>query len=113
MENMTSSVAKKRANLNLSLNTKQNNFDENQIVITQNAGTTYVIQNHPHLTDLTESASSTNSKLAKNFFKGMDVQLMSGDQTEQGEAFYVVQKSNGKEMQDKVPKSRIFPYFLV
>ena len=113
MENMPSTVAKKRANLNLSLNTKQNNFDENQIVITQNNGSSYLIQNHPHLTDLTESASSTNTKLGKNFFQGQEVNSLAGDCNQEGDWFYVVQKSNGREMQDKVQNPRPNIYLLV
>jgi len=102
MNHNSTSTMKKSAKFGLSLNTKQKCFDEEPIVIRQNSNHSYVIQNHPVLTDLTDSASSATHKYGKMFFKDEGIAGNFEDYSYQGDSYYIVQRSNGKEMQDRV-----------
>jgi len=85
----------------LKLNTGTKTFEETDILIFQQANNSYLIQNHPVLTDLTESASANKHKFGK-FFNMKSSDEPFGDYFTLGDYYYVIQKSNGKEMQDRV-----------
>jgi len=91
---------KKKPRPMLKLNTGQKAFEDKDIKILQNASNSYVIQNHPIITDLTESASASKHKMG-SFFNQKNSSEPYGDYSYSGEYYYVVQKSNGKEMQDR------------
>jgi len=98
----TMNSLKQRARPGLKLNVTQNTFDEEKILVTRNSTASYVIQNHPKYTDHHEFSYSTQKKYDQIFFAQKDSPQNTGDHSQLGESFYVVQKANGKEMQDKV-----------
>jgi hypothetical protein len=85
----------------LLLNTQKKCFDETEIVIAQGGESSYVIINHPLVTDITETGSVSHHKYGKMFFS-VSNELEAENSCKSGEYFYVVQKSNGKQMQDTV-----------
>lgn len=97
----TSSFNKRpRPKIKLQLNVNVKTFEEQNIVVSKNSTSSYVIQNHPHVTDLSESISSSKYVHKKVFFGERPEPKMQGDKCYLGSNFYIVQKSNGKEMQD-------------
>jgi serine/threonine protein phosphatase PrpC len=100
---------KKKPKPMLKLNTGQKAFEDKDILILQNSTNSYVIQNHPIITDLTESASANKHKLG-SFFNQKNSSEPYGDYSYSGDYYYVVQKSNGKEMQDRYKARTITEY---
>lgn len=98
--NMTTSL-KQRVKLGLKLNTCQKSFGEENIVITNSSETSYTIQNHPRFTDQNEFSYSTQKKYDHIFFTNSNIPDNSGDHSETGSCFQIIQKANGKEQQDK------------
>lgn len=95
------SKLKQRARPGLKLNTNQNITEEEKpVVIKMTSTEAYVIQNHPRYTDQTEFSYSTQKKYSQIFFTSDALSEPSNDYSYAGEAYYVVQKANGKEMQD-------------
>lgn len=95
---------KQRVRPGLKLNTAPQSAsaeEEKPIVITMNSSESYVIQNHPRYTDQSEFSYSTQKKYNQIFFSHETLPEAAGDCSYEGDAFYVVQKANGKEMQDK------------
>lgn len=96
------SKLKQRARPGLKLNTTQKAFEEENIVISHNSTESYVVQNHPRFTDQNESSYTTQKKVTQTFFKDAEFSERLGDLSISGNSYYVVQKANGKDMQDTV-----------
>jgi len=75
----------------LKLNTGQKGFEDKNIKILQDASSSYVIQNHAVITNLTELASASKHKMG-SFFNQKNSSEPYGDY------YYVLQKSNGEKM---------------
>ena len=86
----------------LKLNVNVSNHDEKDVTIQQNSTSSYTLQNCPLSTDVTASISASSCFAKKIFFGTKYEQKSPESYTQIGEAFYVVQKSNGKDMQDTV-----------
>jgi len=97
----TTSTFKQRARPGLKLNTTQKTFGEENIVVTMNSNNSYVVQNHPCFTDQNEFSYTVQKKYNQIFFNSSIVPESSGDHSETGDFYFVAQKANGKEMQDK------------
>jgi len=82
------------------LNVNITNHDEKDVTIQQNSTSSYTLQNCPLSTDLTTSLSSSNCFAKKIFFGTKYEQKSPESYTQIGDSYYVVQKSNGKDMQD-------------
>jgi len=91
-----------RPQIKFKLNVNVTNPDEKDFTIQQNSTSSYTLQNCPLSTDVTASVSSSHC-LAKKIFFGTKYEQKSPESyTQIGDSFYVVQKSNGKDMQDTV-----------
>jgi len=88
------------AKLKLNVNIKP--FEDKNIIVAQNSTSSYLIQNHPSITDLSESVSSSKYIFKKVFFGDNYESKNSENFSHLGNHFYIIQKSNGKEMQDTV-----------
>lgn len=86
------------AKLKLNVNIKP--FEDKSIIVAQNSTSSYLIQNHPSITDLSESVSSSKYIFKKVFFGENYESKNSENFSHLGNHFYIIQKSNGKEMQD-------------
>lgn len=99
----TTSSLKQRARPELKLNT-QKAFGEENIVVSRNSNNSYTVKNHPCFTDQNEFSYSAQKKYHQIFFNSSIIPESNGDHSDIGDFYYVVQKANGKEMQDKVDK---------
>ncbi len=92
----------KRQKPQLKLNTQSTHLEERRILIRKNSENGYIVENHPPATDMSKSASS---KLDASKFFGLNFSPdINEEYTFKGPYYYIIQKSHGKEMQDKVRK---------
>ncbi len=110
--NDSQTATKKKARPLLTLNTRDRPFEDREIKIVRDTSNTYIIQNHPFVTDITETGSVSGHKFGKMFFQGQLDNDSPENHSVQGDFYYIVQRSNGKEMQDTV-SLKSFPYSLV
>jgi serine/threonine protein phosphatase PrpC len=85
----------------LLLDTKKKSYDEEGIEIIQSSSSSYSIVNHPKSTDLTDTPLQTSQKYGQMFFAAPEPKYNQDDCAFHGEFYYILQRSNGKEMQDK------------
>jgi len=97
----TTSSLKQRARPGLKLNT-QKTFGEENITVIKNSDNSFIVKNHPCFTDQNEFSYSAQKRYNQIFFNSSMIPEPSGDHFNVGDFYYVVQKANGKEMQDKV-----------
>ena len=95
-------IKRPRPKAKLKLNVDIKTFEEKTIIISQNSTSSYVIQNHPPITDLSESVSSSKYVYKKIFFGEKYENKVYEDFSYLGNHYYIIQKCNGKEMQDTV-----------
>lgn len=98
----TVGTLKQRARPSLKLNVSQKTFEEEKIVVNRNSEASFIIQNHPRNTDQSEFSFTTQKKYEQIFFTSSTMPDLTEDHSETGSSYYVVQKANGKEQQDRV-----------
>jgi len=101
----------KRPKPQLKLNTNQAHPEEKKIQIRKNSLNAYIVENHPLITDISKSASA--SQKGPNYFFSS-----TGEESYLGTYYYILQKSNGKEQQDRykaspMTKDNHLPFFGV
>ena len=87
----------------LSLNVNVRSHEEMGITVAKNSSSSYIVQNHSPFNDLTGStASSSKYIFEKAFFGGKDEPRIQQDVSLMSDNYCVIQKSNGKDMEDTV-----------
>jgi len=90
----------KRQKPQLKLNTAAPHLEERKILIRKNSENGYIVENHPPATDMSKSASSKLD--ASRFFSLSFSPDINEEYNFKGPYYYIIQKSHGKEMQDKL-----------
>jgi len=92
---------KQRARPGLKLNVTQKAFEDDNILVNRNSEASFVVQNHPRNTDQSEFSYTTQKKYGQIFFTNSSMSDITEDHSYMGTSYYVIQKANGKEQQDR------------